>query len=238
MFKLLEQVRIPTLDLPVEARRKLWFEPFMQSYLVVFIWLLTMYPDPQELQHRPERHDPGVRSLHDRTRHDIGLGFPSPTGWGKTVVSYYADGKNTKQFLPLMLILSALSHVGLPVPAWGPGFSLYFMIFFYAQRLPRAVVARSYSTITKWTPQQARHLSRHVWNLSHNVGGAGAAGVALLFGANYLFDGNVLGMFIFHPSSRLIVGFIGLRFGSDSAGASMVWARWRELFDEVASEGT
>ena len=43
MFKLLEQVRIPTLDLPVEARRKLWFKPFMQSYLVVFIGYLTMY---------------------------------------------------------------------------------------------------------------------------------------------------------------------------------------------------
>lgn len=43
MFKLLEQVRVPTLNLPVEARRKLWFKPFMQSYLVVFIGYLTMY---------------------------------------------------------------------------------------------------------------------------------------------------------------------------------------------------
>ncbi|MGL4251049.1 MAG: hexose-6-phosphate:phosphate antiporter, partial [Aeromonas sp.] len=43
MLKLLQQVRVPTLDLPVEARRKLWFKPFMQSYLVVFIGYLTMY---------------------------------------------------------------------------------------------------------------------------------------------------------------------------------------------------
>ncbi|MGU5695003.1 hypothetical protein [Aeromonas veronii] len=42
MLKLLQQVRIPTLDLPVEARRKLWFKPFMQSYLVVFIGYLTI----------------------------------------------------------------------------------------------------------------------------------------------------------------------------------------------------
>jgi sugar phosphate permease len=54
-----------------------------------------------------------------------------------------------------------------------------------------------------------------MWNISHNLGGAGAAGVAL-FGANYLFDGHVIGMFIFPSIIALIVGFIGLRFGSDS----------------------
>jgi OPA family hexose phosphate transport protein UhpT-like MFS transporter len=45
--------------------------------------------------------------------------------------------------------------------------------------------------------------------------GARAAGVAL-FGANYLFDGHVIGMFIFPSIIALIVGFIGLRYGSDS----------------------
>ena len=43
MLKFLEQVRKPTLDLPVEVRRKMWFKPFIQSYLVVFIGYLTMY---------------------------------------------------------------------------------------------------------------------------------------------------------------------------------------------------
>src|SRR5699024_11460266 len=38
----------------------------------------------------------------------IGLGFSITYGVGKTLVSYYADGKNTKQFLPFMLILSAI----------------------------------------------------------------------------------------------------------------------------------
>ncbi len=31
------------LDLPLDVRRKMWFKPFMQSYLVVFIGYLTMY---------------------------------------------------------------------------------------------------------------------------------------------------------------------------------------------------
>ena len=42
----------------------------------------------------------------------IGLGFSITYGVGKTLVSYYADGKNTKQFLPFMLILSAICMLG------------------------------------------------------------------------------------------------------------------------------
>ncbi len=45
------------------------------------------------------------------------------------------------------------------------------------------------------------------WNISHNLGGAGAAGVAL-FGANYLFDGHVIGMFIF--PSIIALGLLAL----------------------------
>lgn len=43
MLAFLNQVRKPTTDLPLDVRRKMWFKPFMQSYLVVFIGYLTMY---------------------------------------------------------------------------------------------------------------------------------------------------------------------------------------------------
>ena len=43
MLAFLNQVRKPTSDLPLDVRRKMWFKPFMQSYLVVFIGYLTMY---------------------------------------------------------------------------------------------------------------------------------------------------------------------------------------------------
>ncbi|EAZ6965449.1 signal transduction histidine-protein kinase/phosphatase UhpB [Salmonella enterica] len=69
--------------------------------------------------------------------------------------------------------------------------------------------------------------------VSH-LGGAGAAGVAL-FGANYLFDGHVIGMFIFPSIIALIVGFIGLRFGSDSP-ESYGLGKAEELFGEEISE--
>lgn len=235
MLDFLKQVRVPTLDLPVAARRKLWFKPFMQSYLVVFIGYLTMYL---------------IRKNFNIAQNDmiqeyglsmtelgmIGLGFSITYGVGKTVVSYYADGKNTKQFLPLMLILSALCMLGFSASMGGTGFSLYFMIFFYALSgfFQSCGGSCSYSTITKWTPRNKRGTYLGMWNLSHNVGGAGAAGVAL-FGANYLFDGNVLGMFIFPSIIALVVGFVGLRFGSDSPEAYGL-GKVEELFDEVASE--
>ena len=49
MLAFLNQVRKPTLDLPLDVRRKMSFKPFMQSYLVVFIGYPDHVPDPQEL---------------------------------------------------------------------------------------------------------------------------------------------------------------------------------------------
>ncbi len=48
MLAFLNQVR-KILDLPLEVRRKMWFKPFTQSYLVVFIGYLNHVPDSQEL---------------------------------------------------------------------------------------------------------------------------------------------------------------------------------------------
>ena len=48
----------------------------------------------------------------------IGLGFSITYGVGKTLVSYYADGKNTKQFLPFMLILFLPFVCWASVPVW------------------------------------------------------------------------------------------------------------------------
>ncbi len=43
MLQFLKQKRLPMLDLPASVRRKMWFKPFIQSYLVVFICYMTMY---------------------------------------------------------------------------------------------------------------------------------------------------------------------------------------------------
>ena len=209
MLAFLNQVRKPTLDLPLDVRRKMWFKPFMQSYLVVFIGYLTMYLIRKNFN-IAQNDMISTYGLSMTQLGMIGLGFSITYGVGKTLVSYYADGKNTKQFLPLMLILSAICMLGFSA-SMGPGStSLFLMIAFYG-------------------------LSGFgMWNISHNLGGASAAGVAL-FGANVLFDGHVIGMFIFPSIIALIVGFIGLRFGSDSP-ESYGLGKAEELFGEEISE--
>ncbi|KYN89714.1 antiporter [Vibrio cidicii] len=235
MLKFLEQVRKPTLELPVEVRRKMWFKPFIQSYLVVFIGYLTMYLVRKNFN--VAQND--MISTYGLSMTDlglIGLGFSITYGIGKTVVSYYADGKNTKQFLPFMLILSGLAMLGFSFSMGGGSASLFLMVAFYALSgfFQSTGGPSSYSTITKWTPRNKRGSYLGLWNMSHNVGGAGAAGVAL-FGANYLFDGHVIGMFVFPSIIAIIVGFIGMRFGSDSPEAYGL-GKVEELFDEAVSE--
>ncbi|VFS38184.1 hexosephosphate transport protein [Salmonella enterica subsp. enterica serovar Typhimurium] len=235
MLAFLNQVRKPTLDLPLDVRRKMWFKPFMQSYLVVFIGYLTMYLIRKNFN-IAQNDMISTYGLSMTELGMIGLGFSITYGVGKTLVSYYADGKNTKQFLPFMLILSAICMLGFSASMGAGSTSLFLMIAFYALSgfFQSTGGSCSYSTITKWTPRRKRGTFLGFWNISHNLGGAGAAGVAL-FGANYLFDGHVIGMFIFPSIIALIVGFIGLRFGSDSP-ESYGLGKAEELFGEEISE--
>lgn len=235
MLQFLEQVRKPTLDLPLEVRRKMWFKPFIQSYLVVFIGYMAMYLVRKNFNIAQN----DLISTYGLSMTElglIGLGFSITYGIGKTVVSYYADGKNTKQFLPFMLILSGIAMLGFSFSMGGGSVSLFLMIAFYSLSglFQSTGGPSSYSTITKWTPRNKRGSYLGLWNMSHNVGGAGAAGVAL-FGANYLFDGHVIGMFVFPSLLAIVIGFIGLRYGSDSPEAYGL-GKVEELFDEVISE--
>ncbi|MDP0343073.1 hexose-6-phosphate:phosphate antiporter [Glaesserella parasuis] len=235
MFSFLAEVRRPVLDLSLEERRKMWFKPFMQSYLVVFIGYMAMYLIRKNFNIAQN----DMIETYGLTKTDlglIGLGFSITYGIGKTVVSYYADGKNTKQFVPFMLILSAICMLGFSASMGGGSIALFLMISFYALSgfFQSTGGSSSYSTITKWTPRKKRGTFLGFWNLSHNVGGAAAAGVAL-FGANVFFNGHVIGMFVFPSIIALIIGFIGLRYGSDSPEAYGL-GKAEELFGEKISE--
>ncbi|MDO9645732.1 hexose-6-phosphate:phosphate antiporter [Glaesserella parasuis] len=235
MFSFLAEVRRPVLDLSLEERRKMWFKPFMQSYLVVFIGYMAMYLIRKNFNIAQN----DMIETYGLTKTDlglIGLGFSITYGIGKTVVSYYADGKNTKQFVPFMLILSAICMLGFSASMGGGSIALFLMISFYALSgfFQSTGGSSSYSTITKWTPRKKRGTFLGFWNLSHNVGGAAAAGVAL-FGANVFFNGHVIGMFVFPSIIVLIIGFIGLRYGSDSPEAYGL-GKAEELFGEEISE--
>lgn len=235
MLSFLQEVRKPTLDLPVEERRKLWFKPFMQSYLVVFIGYMAMYLIRKNFN-IAQNDLIETYGLSKTQLGMIGLGFSITYGVGKTLVSYYADGKNTKQFVPFMLILSAICMLGFSASMGGGSVSLFLMIAFYALSgfFQSTGGPSSYSTITKWTPRNKRGTYLGFWNLSHNVGGAAAAAVAL-FGANVFFNGHVIGMFVFPSIIALIIGFWGLRYGSDSPEAYGL-GKAEELFGEPLSE--
>lgn len=235
MLKFLEQVRKPTLDLPVEERRKMWFKPFMQSYLVVFIGYMAMYLIRKNMN--VAQND--LIATYGLTKTELGLiatAFSVTYGIGKTVVSYYADGKNTKQFLPFMLILSAICMLGFAASLGAGSVAIFCMCAFYALSgfFQSTGGPSSYSTITKWTPRKQRGTYLGIWNISHNLGGALAAGVAV-FGANTFFNGHVIGMFIFPSIIALIIGFFGLRYGSDSPEAYGL-GKAEELFNEPTSE--
>ncbi|KJG08345.1 hypothetical protein UA70_20720 [Raoultella planticola] len=92
MLAFLNQVRKPTLDLPLDVRRKMWFKPFMQSYLVVFIGYLTMYLIRKNFN-IAQNDMISTYGLSMTQLGMIGLGFSITYGVGKTLVSYYADGK-------------------------------------------------------------------------------------------------------------------------------------------------
>lgn len=212
----------------------MWFKPFMQSYLVVFIGYLTMYLIRKNFNIAQN----DMISTYGLSMTQLGM-----IGWafhhlrrGENGCVLLRGRQNTKQFLPFMLILSAICMLGFSASMGAGSVSLFLMIAFYALSgfFQSTGGSCSYSTITKWTPRRKRGSYLGMWNISHNLGGAGAAGVAL-FGANYLFDGHVIGMFIFPSIIALIVGFIGLRFGSDSP-ESYGLGKAEELFGEEISE--
>lgn len=230
-MKIINQVRQQTLDLPVDTRRKMWLKPFIQSYLVVFLGYLAMYLIRKNFNvSQNELIDHYSLTKTDLGR--IGFWFAMTYGIGKTLVGYHGDGKNTKNFLSILLILAAFSVFGFGATAG----SLNNMIFFFALNgfFQSAGGPLSYSTITKWTSQKKRGQFLGLWNISHNLGGALAAIVAT-FGAEQIFNGDVRGMFYFPAGIGLIVGVVGLFIGSDSPEAYGLGTA-DEIFEEKPSK--
>lgn len=95
-LSILKQVRKPTLDLPVSERKKMWFGPFIRSYLVVFVSYMVMYFIRKNfnIAQNDLISDYGMTMTQLGT---IGLGFSITYGIGKTALNYWCDGKNSKK---------------------------------------------------------------------------------------------------------------------------------------------
>lgn len=231
MKRLLKQVRKPTMDLPLNIRRKMWLKPFLRSYLVVLTAYAAMYIIRKNFniaqnelieQFHFSKTDLGM----------IGFGFSLTYGIGKTVVSYYGDGKNTKNYICLLLILSAFTMMGFGLSVG----ILPAMVFFYALNglFQSAGGPSSYATIARWAPRKFRGTALGFWNISHNIGGAMAATVAV-FGSSIIFHGDIRGMFIFPAIVALVIGILGLFTGSDSPEAYGL-GKAEDIFGEKVSK--
>jgi OPA family hexose phosphate transport protein UhpT-like MFS transporter len=229
-MNLLQRIRKPTLDLPPSVRRKMWIKPFLRSYFVVLFAYAAMYiirknfniSQNELIQHYGfTKTNLGV----------IGFWFSITYGIGKTVVSYYGDGKNTKNYVALLLILSSAAMFGFGL---GAG-SLTTMAIFFALNgfFQSAGGPSSYATINRWAPRKFRGTAIGFWNISHNVGGALAAVIAV-FGSEVIFGGDIRGMFLFPAMIACAIGVLGLFIGGDSPEAYGL-GKSEEIFEEKAS---
>ncbi len=231
----LQPRRLPTLELSVKVRRRMWRRAFLKSYLVVFVGYMAMYLIRKNFN--VAQNDLIETYALSKTQLGlIGLSFSLTYGIGKTALSYFIDGTDTQKMVPVLLIASSLAMTGFGLSLGSDTRSVSLMMLCYgiSGLFQAGGGPSSYSTVTKWTPRRLRGTFLGIWNLSHNVGGALAATVAL-FGAHYFFDGHVVGMFLFPSAVAFALGVIGLRIGSDSPEAYGLGTA-EELFDEAPSE--
>lgn len=231
MFKFFELKFPDKINLSLEEQRKRWLLQFLKAFLVVFLCYMAMYL----IRNNFKVAQPLMKEqlgLSTTQLGQIGFAFSVTYGIGKTLLGYIIDGKNSKRFVSVLLILSSLTvaamgflmlaggvHVGMLVIMWG------ISGFFQSAGGPA-----SYSTITRWTSSKMRGRWLGWWNISHNVGGA-IAGVFALWAANTFFKGNVAGMFIIPAIVALLIGGVSLFVGAD-APEELGWEKAELIFNE------
>ncbi|MGF1723756.1 hexose-6-phosphate:phosphate antiporter [Photobacterium nomapromontoriensis] len=234
-LSILKRVRKPTLNISRAERQKLWLTPFLKSYLVIFVSYMVMYLVRKNfnIAQNDMISDYGMSLTQLGT---IGLGFSITYGVGKTALNYWSGGKNSKNILPLGLLLSGFCILGMGLVMGPSAGQFYIMTALYAASgfFQSGGGSNSVVTITNWTPRNRRGLGVGFWNISHNAGGALAAAVAM-FGADYFFGGDVRGMFIFPAVIAIIIGFIGFFMGNDSPEAYGL-GTVEDIFDEPISD--
>lgn len=219
------------VSVPIETQRKEWLKEFLKSFFVVFIVYACMYL----IRNNLKAGQPLLKKQLGFTTTElgsIGFAFSITYAIGKTVLGYIIDGKNAKRAVSVLLIMSAtmVSIIGFilllgekPTGAilllWG------LSGFFQAPGGPS-----SYSTISRWTPTKKRGRYLGFWNMSHNIGGALAGGLAL-WGANTFFHGKVAGMFIIPAIIAIVVGVTVLFIGKDEP-QELGWNSAEEIFGE------
>lgn len=176
-----------------------------------------------------------MKELYGFTNGQLGLiaaAFTIPYGIGKFVLGFVSDQANAKRMVGVFLLFGGIFNIlfGLFLGSIGMMMILWALNGFFQS----AGGPASYATIARWFPQKVRGTALGFWNVSHNVGGAMAAGIALL--GLTIFSGNVTGMFIFPGISAVIVSMYVLYVGysrPEAVGLPPV----EEYYNETSEKG-
>lgn len=227
--------KIPQQGIPLAVQRKEWWRQFLKAFFVVFLTYMAMYL----IRNNFKAAQPLLKEEYGLTTLQlgyIGLAFSITYGLGKSLLGYFIDGKNTKRIISFLLICASCSVLlmGLILSAFGSVIGVFVVLWGLNGVFQSVGGPASYSTISRWAPRTRRGRLLGFWNISHNVGGALAGGLAL-WGANTFFGGSVVGMFIFPALIGLILGIAGLFIGKDDP-EELGWNRSEEIFGEAIEE--
>ena len=224
-----ETNKIVTLS-PEEQKRKYILYSIL-AYTAVFFGYLAIYWVRKNFNIA----QPYMKELYGFTNGQLGLiaaAFTIPYGIGKFVLGFMADQANAKRMVGILLLFGGIFNIlfGLFLGSVGMMMILWALNGFFQS----AGGPASYATISRWFPQKVRGTALGFWNVSHNVGGAMAAGIALL--GLSLFSGSVTGMFIFPGISAVIVSMYVIFIGysrPEAAGLPSV----ENYYNEVSEKG-
>jgi OPA family hexose phosphate transport protein UhpT-like MFS transporter len=235
LSKLLAVKVVSNINFSKSEAKVIYYKKFFLSYLVVFVGYLCMYLIRKNYN-ISQNHLIETYGLTKTVLGQIAFTFSITYGLGKFLLGYYADGKNTKSIVAFLLILAAFANIAFGLSLGSSGVSVILMMIFMGFNgfFQSAGGPASVATITKWTARKNRGTFFGLWNISHNLGGALAATVAL-FGADIFFGGSPVGMFIFPALIAIVFGIAGLFIGNDSPQAYGLGAS-EEIFNEVVNK--
>lgn len=235
MFDFLKNVPVPKSTLTISEQRKRWFKEFMKPFFVVVMIYITMYL----IRNNFKAAQPLLKSQLGFTTTDlgyIGFTFSIVYGFGKFILGYIVDGKNTKKILSVLLFLSSLT-----VLCMGFLFTMnhvplgWIVVLWSLNGLFQCVGGPSCaSVITQWTTKKNRGRYIGLWNASHNIGG-GLAGIFAIWCAQTFFKGSVAGMFILPAIVASVIAVLTFFIGKNRP-EDLGWASSEEIFEEPVEE--
>uniref|UniRef100_UPI00403F934E hexose-6-phosphate:phosphate antiporter n=1 Tax=Candidatus Enterococcus willemsii TaxID=1857215 RepID=UPI00403F934E len=222
-------------QLSLSEQRKQWFKEFMKPFLVVVVIYITMYM----IRNNFKAAQPLLKSQLGLTTTDlgyIGFVFSIVYGFGKFIVGYVVDGKNTKKILSILLLLSSLTVLCMGILFTMNDVAIGWIVVLWSLNgLFQCVGGPSCaSVITQWTTRTNRGRYIGLWNASHNIGG-GFAGIFAVWCAQTFFKGHVAGMFIIPALVAAVVAIVTFFIGKNRP-EDLGWNSSEEIFGEPVEE--